>query len=864
MKQLLYTSCEAGKSLDGAGGFQVRAASAGIGPERMRAAVRYMAYGLPDCIHPSQMAPSSSPVRLAFLKTPELGPILCHSVSAGLDPTTRRPGNFFSHVLLDVPPAFTVAAAINTWESDSWRRADGPFEATLQDIEGIRATGSLTDEALGQFALSEHGRKMFSFVLAALLTREPDCRIFLAASSQDVAFCVYGLTRVLPQACLGALTFSTYESQPLSCPARLVGTWAADSAEVDMPSSCYFGKAVGYNSHTGRASQVVAEGDFLEHAMTVVVTGDRKGLDQLLAVCDQCGIDRPEMLNLVCHAECGGELAKNDLLRLAIYPRFLSHLLGKLSVQQPLLDRFAEDRELTGVLAVQVVPVLKESPEAIAAFRESAKQTTIEAILHGNLSKTQTLLEHILPAASDAPTALANMTLLGEIGDPNTVPWQTRAYLLTQMAGIPSNGLQSALLAKWLSPPPAELPSLCGLPIPEGWKSHACLTCLQHTGVTGALVDTLASHPELLLNVLHNLPGDKDTARNLPSLVSALLARSRAPAGLVGDLLRRREQMRPEVTSAFVAAAARSGSIDVLRLASQCGPALLEVLNGGSDLDTFLARLLDCSPEKLLSDSQILALFQAAARKKAPGEIRDGLESVMALRSFLDRPILREKSLARVAVGLGTFRGTAIETLVLQAALGALIAERDSPNVGIKVESLLRNFGTFTPGGPCGLYRWLLGQFRNKQDFWTRQHLICAMVAIGLGATEYAELSRHVTVMAEQARDLAEEVAKRSKRRVFTFIDRQSRDWQDEARVRWDLFAKFVRPRSLFNRISGTWKTTVGVPMVLLCLIVGANRMSCRGGTVGTGFASSASPVSQSPTTKDPLAKGIGHDRPQP
>ena len=190
MKQLLYTSCEAGKSLDGAGGFQVRAASAGIGPERMRAAVRYMAYGLPDCIHPSQMAPSSSPVRLAFLKTPELGPILCHSVSAGLDPTTRRPGNFFSHVLLDVPPAFTVAAAINTWESDSWRRADGPFEATLQDIEGIRATGSLTDEALGQFASSEHGRKMFSFVLAALLTREPDCRIFLAASSQDVAFCV--------------------------------------------------------------------------------------------------------------------------------------------------------------------------------------------------------------------------------------------------------------------------------------------------------------------------------------------------------------------------------------------------------------------------------------------------------------------------------------------------------------------------------------------------------------------------------------------------------------------------------------------------------------------------------------------------
>ncbi len=866
MKQLLFTSCEAGKSLDGAAGFQFRGASAGLGPERLRAALPYMAYGLPDYIHPLQNSPVPSPVRLAFLKTPELGSILCHSVSAGLDPTTDRPGNFFSHVLLDVPPTFTAETAIKTWESDSWRRADGPFQATLPDIEDVHTSEAFTDEGLRQFLSSESGQRMFRFVLEAMLTTAADNRIFLAASSQDVAVCVYGLTRVLPQTCLGTLTFSTYEYQPLSCPARLIGTGAADASQSDMPSSCYSGKAVGYNSSTGRMSQMTLQGDFVEYAMAAATTGDRTRLDELLAVCGQCGIDRPELLNLVCRAEFGSELVKNDLLRLAIYPRFLSHLLGKPSIRQPWLDRFAEDDELTGVLASQVVPVLKEDREAIAAFGETAMQATVEAIRHGKLTKTRTLLEHILPATSDATAASSHMAVLDEIGDPNAVPWQTRAYLLTQMAGIPSDGLHSALRARWLSPQPAELPLLCGLPIPDRWKTHACLSCLLHAGVTSPLIDTLTSHLELLPEVLRHLPRDKGATQNLPSLVAALLARSNAPAGLVGDLLRHRDQMRPEVTSAFLTAAAQSGDIDVLQLASQCGPGLLEVLSGGNDLDTFLARLLDCSAERLVNDRQILALFQTAARKKGPGEIRDGLESALAIRSFLDRPTLNGEALSRVATALRTFQNSASSRIgmsVLEVALDTICAREDSPSIGRAVESLLLNFGLLMSEGPNGLYRRLLEQFRARKDFWRRQHLICALVAVGLGATS-TDLSRQATVMAEQARDLAEEVARRSKRRVFAFIERQSCDWPNEARARWNLFAKFIRPRRLIDRLARPWKKMAVVPLAVVCMIVGASRIGRRSKTVGTGFANQKATGHQSHKTTNPLVKGIAHDRPKP
>lgn len=863
MKQVLYTSCEAGKSLNGAPGFQIRGASVGIGSARADMVKPYMAYALPDHIDPSQLTPASSPVRLAFLKTREFGPVLCHSVAAGEDPTTHRSGNCFSHLLTDLPPAFTSGAAIKTWESDSWRRADGPFDVNLPDIEAIDNSDALNDENLRQFLSSEHGHKMFRFVLAATLATDADWRIFLASPSQDVALCVYGLTRALPEACQKALTFSTYESQPLACSGRVVGTWMGDSGETDMPSSCYFGKAVGYNACTGRASQVVTQGDFLDYSVTAAITGDRNGLDNLRAVCDRCGIDSPSLLNLVCHAEVAGELSNDDLRRLAPYPRFLAYLLNKPTIQRTLLDHFTENQELTEVLAARVVPVLKEDHDSIAAFLDVARQTAVHAILGGELPRTQSLLEHILPAASDAPPASTNLAVLAEFKEPRAVPWQTRAYLIARMAGIPSNGQHAAMRARWLAPSPTELPLLSDLVIPVGWKAHACLTCLRDAGVTRALVETLASHPELLREVLRHLPDNGEAAAKLPSLVAALLANSRAPAQLVGDIVRDRRQLSPEVTSAFLAAATRNGSIDVFSLASHGGPGLLEVLDVGDDRNTFLVQLLDCPPERLIKDSQVLALFRAAVETMDRGEIRDGLESVLAIRSFLDRPVLREEMLARVSMGLRAFQGPAIAKLVLKAALEALVAEEDSPRIGRIPESLIRNLGPCISDEPNALYRWVLEQFRARKDLWRRQHLICGLIAVGLGATSTG-LSQHTVAMAEQARDFAEEAARRSKKRVFAFIEQESRNWPDEARVRWNLFAKFIRPRRLVDRIAGPWRKMAAVPLVVLCLIVGASRLSCRGGAIGTGFANEEAPVPQSQETRNPLVEKIAHDRPQP
>jgi hypothetical protein len=86
--------------------------------------------------------------------------------------------------------------------------------------------------------------------------------------------------------------------------------------------------------------------------------------------------------------------------------------------------------------------------------------------------------------------------------------------------------------------------------------------------------------------MLRRLPGDRGAADDLPSLIASLLAHSRAPAKLIGDLVHRRSQLSSDVTSAFLGAAARNGAIDVVSLASHGGSAILDVLLGNARFST--------------------------------------------------------------------------------------------------------------------------------------------------------------------------------------------------------------------------------------------------------------------------------------
>ncbi|MCS7306484.1 MAG: hypothetical protein NZ602_15415 [Thermoguttaceae bacterium] len=393
MKQLFYTSCQQGKSWTGKEGFQVRAASAGLGGERLLQAVRYMGYQLPQNGRNPLESFHYLPVRLAFLQTPDLGYVLCHSVSAGVDPTTHRPGNFFSHLLLELPPEFSPAKAIQTWGSPFWQKTDGPFDILLPEIDTIEPGNLLTEERLRQFLLSEQRQAMFRFVLGAILSTPPDWRIFVAAYPEEVAFCIYGITRLLPEACQKSLTFSTYEAQPLLCPARLIGLWPEPIAE--MASYCSQARAVSYHSGTGQSSLPTAEGEFLRLAVRAAVAGNYQELDQFRQVCDRCGLDRAELLNLAYRAEQGGPVSQEELRQLAAYPRFLAHLLAKPAEQPGMLFPFLKDAQLRETLDNHILPIFQQNPTAMARVVHWAE--TSEKVALWLASKCGTDLFQFLP-----------------------------------------------------------------------------------------------------------------------------------------------------------------------------------------------------------------------------------------------------------------------------------------------------------------------------------------------------------------------------------------------------------------------------------------------------------------------------------
>src|SRR4051812_49191344 len=116
----------------------VKAASAGVRPEDVRAALPFTAYAPPPAR--ADAADRPLPVRLALLKTPSAGRVLAHVAPNG--------GTYFAHALLNVPATADAQLAIQTWGSPLWQRHDPDTSADLPDLPYLPVGDSLDDGAL--------------------------------------------------------------------------------------------------------------------------------------------------------------------------------------------------------------------------------------------------------------------------------------------------------------------------------------------------------------------------------------------------------------------------------------------------------------------------------------------------------------------------------------------------------------------------------------------------------------------------------------------------------------------------------------------------------------------------------------------
>ncbi|GCE04690.1 GAP1-N2 domain-containing protein [Dictyobacter aurantiacus] len=301
-EQLWYTWSTRGF---GGPGFQIRAASPGflegsnsVVPEngRIQALLAHARYVPPANTKDSgDIPPQHLPVSLAFIKVKQEF-VLLHKCYCPPDDMNAS-SNFFSHMITDLPEvsspagpiAFTAREAIATWGSSFWKTKDELPETQIELLPvtfpslqepGTRVTiehEKMRGGTLDRDDLKKLKREYLEFILRAFLMRQPGQRIYVAASPEQVAYLLWGLTHCLPRTLEGMrdLTFTTYERLEMERVSPfyglkdevdypvITGTCWAGSTTSDLPAMYYQDQGVNgfaLNCYSGRSTPLMPDG----------------------------------------------------------------------------------------------------------------------------------------------------------------------------------------------------------------------------------------------------------------------------------------------------------------------------------------------------------------------------------------------------------------------------------------------------------------------------------------------------------------------------------------------------------------------------------------------------------------------------
>ncbi len=769
-----------------AGRPSIRATSTGVRPEELQAALSSVGYAAP----PARGGDGPLPVRLALLNT-AAGRVLAHVAPNG--------GTYFAHALLNLPAAADAQHAIQTWGSPLWQRHEPEATADLPELPYLPVAEVLDDAALRGWLADPAHREALGFVLAALLATPPATRVFLAAPAEDVATVVYAATRALPAGLLDDFTFSTYEPDPLGCPARLVGH-DAGPPDRDLPAACYRDGCVGFNPATGRRSELAAEAPFAAFAVNALASGDTAALDEVRATWQRLGLRDARQFDLVFRLTRGaGVLTKLEAAEALRHPPLAAYVTARSDAVRQFLDWALEDREFATASFTRVVQELRQRPGAVAELGQTVRDLGLKAVRGGDLTRAANALEVVLPMAAPSKAAAVWGELPALVPDPGDLTWEMRWYLLPRLARFKQQqgaaGVDAAL-AKWLDTPADRLGELLALDLPRAYHVAAGRACLGRDGEpSAALVQTLAQHPPLALTLLQP---DGTTADRAVRLFEALLAEAPARPWFE-DLLARAADYPPDLRNRFFESALAAGKVDADRVVRTHGPRLRELFAGQSGLDRVGSLLLAEPPADLLRNPGLLDFLGKLRDEPRVGdELKARVAAVQAVRRFLDGPTFTPEVLKPAAEAF------AVAPPVLppgtRGELFAAVAEHFLRRAGdaavqADLEAALVHLGPVLANDPTDLYENLLRDLRSRTDLGRQPNLVLAFLAVALGATIDPHLGGQLGGLDGHAFAVASDAAARGGNRLLAAVTERSKGWPKAARAQWAFLHAAVRPR---------------------------------------------------------------------
>jgi hypothetical protein len=757
----------------------VRAATAGLAEADLQAALALARYAPPPAGDPDRPLP----VRLALFHT-GAGRVLAHVVPNG--------GRYFAHAQL----------AIQTWGSPLWQTHDPDSAADLPELPYLPVADVLDDAALRDWLATPARRDLLEFALTALLGTPPTTRVFVAAPADDVAKVVYAVTRALPSGLLDDFTFSTYEPDPLACPARLVGhdTGAAD---WELPAACYEGGGVAFNPGTGKRSDLPADVPFASYAVKALAAGDFATLDEVKATWQRLGLKDPRQFDLVYRMARGtGVLSKEEAAEALGHPPLAAWISARADALKQFLEWALDDRAFATTSFTRAVQTLRQKPEVLAKLALAVREHGLAALKAGDRNRTANALEVVLPMVAPGKANAVWGELLGHLADPDQLAWDVRWYLLPRFARFKQQGGATGVdpsLGKWLDVPAEKLGELLALDLPKGYHAAAARAALRRPGEPSAvLARTLANHPTLALTLLQPAD-DKDADRPVP-LLGLLLAEA-GDRPWFEDLLGRSADYPPKLLNRFFEATLAAGKVDADHVIRTQGDRLLTLFAGQTGLDRIGSQLLADPPADLLRNTALLdTLLRLKDDPAASVGLKERVAAVQSVRGYLDAPNFDPEAMRPVAAALQLTPpvlppGTKGEVF---AAVSEELAERaDRDTLQADLEAALVEFGPVLANDPADLYENLFRDLRTRTDVFRHPTLLSTFLGLALGSARSPELAGKLEGLDVQAFAVATESAKRGGNRLLNDLDRRTADWPKPARTQWGFLLAAVRPRGL-------------------------------------------------------------------
>lgn len=776
----------------------VRASTAGILPDHLHSTLPSGLYAAP----PGRTLENEHPlpVRLALLASPT-GRMLIH--------VTPQGSSYFAHTLLNVPDTADAQLAIQTWGSPLWQRHAPDSGAELPELPYLPVADVLDDVGLKGWLEVPYKRELLEFALSAFLSTPSTTRIFLAASADDVAKVVYALTRALPQGLLDDFTFSTYESEPLLCTARLIGH-ESGSAEQDLPGGCYAGGNVALNASSGKRTDLKVAVPMAGFAVEALAKGEFGALDEIKATWQRLGLKDAKHLDLVFRmTRESGELTKTEAAEALQHPPLTAWLAARTGALQQFLDWALEDRAFAHASFSRAIQTLRQKPEVLTKLAGQVREQGLTALKSADRDRAANALEVILPMVAPAKAnALWGELLAGSL-KPDQLSWEMRWYVLPRFVRYkqqqnPGSG-PDASLAPWLAVPAEKLAELLALDLPKSHHIAAARAALTQPGEPAAtLTQTLTQHPALALVLLQF--GDEDRS---VSLFESL--QTEAPnRQWFEEVVANAADYPASLLNRFFESTLQAGKIDADRLVRTQGTRLLELFAGQSGLDRLGGQFLAVPPADAIHNQTVLAFLRSLREQSQLGDgSKARIDAILAVRDFLDSPEFTPDAMAPLSAAFAVTPSalpSATRGQVFDAVTRELSKRSSKGTLQADFEAVLIHLGSTLANDATDLFENTLRAWRAlESDFAKHPNRVHAFLALALGASASDELRSKLDGLDSHAFGLASEAAKIGGHPMLDELDRRAKDWPKEAKTKWGFLLAAVRPQSRWKRdaISG-------------------------------------------------------------